>query len=172
MMKVYTMKFLNMQHADTPYIREAADLKSLQITNCFNCTSRPCHGRLLTVAARGWLQCNSCGICGEQSDTEAGFLRVLRSPLPILIPPTTQHSTSSSRAGTMGQLVFDVTCGLDLTPPQEVQRTMHLFVFTRHEGTIKVTTALFQMLTYPNSIMNISSHSKVYNHCNCKSFVN
>jgi hypothetical protein len=39
----------------------------------------------------------SCGICGEQSGTGASFLRVHRSPLPILIPPTAPHSSSIIR---------------------------------------------------------------------------
>jgi hypothetical protein len=34
-------------------------------------------------------------ICGGQSGTGVGFLRVLRFPLPILIPPTAPHSLSS-----------------------------------------------------------------------------
>jgi hypothetical protein len=36
----------------------------------------------------------SCGICGGQSATVAGFLRVLRVPLPIFITPTATHSSS------------------------------------------------------------------------------
>jgi hypothetical protein len=36
-------------------------------------------------------------ICGGQSGTGAGFLRVLRIPLPILIPPTAPHSSSIVR---------------------------------------------------------------------------
>jgi hypothetical protein len=39
-------------------------------------------------------QGRSCGICGGQSGTVAGFLRALRFPLPILIPPTASHSSS------------------------------------------------------------------------------
>jgi hypothetical protein len=46
-------------------------------------------------------------ICGGQSDTGTGILRVLRFPLPILILPTAPHS-SSSGAGTIGQSVADV----------------------------------------------------------------
>jgi hypothetical protein len=45
----------------------------------------------LTYYSRGGpvrSQVRSCRICGEQSGTGAGFLRVLRFPLPILIPPT------------------------------------------------------------------------------------
>jgi hypothetical protein len=41
-------------------------------------------GRVRDRAARG--------IGGEQSDTEAGFLRVLRFPLPIVIPPISPSS--------------------------------------------------------------------------------
>jgi hypothetical protein len=40
-------------------------------------------------------QVKSCGICGGQSGTGAGCLRVLLFPLPILIPPTAHHSSSS-----------------------------------------------------------------------------
>jgi hypothetical protein len=47
--------------------------------------------RLPTAAARVRAQVWSC--CG-QSGTGAGFLRVLRFPLPVLIPPTPPHSSS------------------------------------------------------------------------------
>jgi hypothetical protein len=42
------------------------------------------------VRARVW----SCGICGGQSGAGAGFLRVLRFPLPIFIPPISPQSPS------------------------------------------------------------------------------
>jgi hypothetical protein len=43
------------------------------------------------VRARLW----SCGICGGQSGVGAGFLQVLRFPLPNFIPPTAPQSPSS-----------------------------------------------------------------------------
>jgi hypothetical protein len=71
---------------------------------------------LPTAAARVRAQVRSCGICGEQSGIGAGFLRVLRFPLPILIPQTAPHSSPSIN---LDQLVADVPSGLSLTPPQE-----------------------------------------------------
>jgi hypothetical protein len=53
--------------------------------------------RLPTAAARVRSQVMSCGVCGGQSGTGAGFLRIPRFPLPILIPPTTPHSSSIIR---------------------------------------------------------------------------
>jgi hypothetical protein len=49
---------------------------------------------LPTAAARvrSWLW--SSGICGGQSDAGAGFLRVLRFPLPIFTPPIAPQSPS------------------------------------------------------------------------------
>jgi hypothetical protein len=51
--------------------------------------------RLPTAAARIRDQVRTWGICGGQSGTGAGLLRVLRFPLPIIIPPTAPHSSSS-----------------------------------------------------------------------------
>jgi hypothetical protein len=54
--------------------------------------------RLLhTVAARVRTQVSSCGICGAQSDTGAGFLRVLPFPLLIRIPPIALHPSAFIR---------------------------------------------------------------------------
>jgi hypothetical protein len=72
---------------------------------------------IITSAARVRAQVSLCGICGGQSSNEAGFLRVVRFPLP-LIPPTAPHSASA--AGTVGQTVADILSGLSLTPPQEI----------------------------------------------------
>jgi hypothetical protein len=47
------------------------------------------------MAVRVQAQVISRGICGEQSGAEAGFLRVLRFPLPIFIPSIAPHSPSS-----------------------------------------------------------------------------
>jgi hypothetical protein len=69
--------------------------------------------RFPTAAARVRAWVRSCGICGGQSGTGAGFLRVLRFPLPILIPPVAHLS---SWAGTIGQTVAAVPSGLSLTP--------------------------------------------------------
>jgi hypothetical protein len=45
----------------------------------------------------------SCGICGGPSGTGAGFLRVLRFPLPILLHRLLHNHHRSSGAGTIGQ---------------------------------------------------------------------
>jgi hypothetical protein len=53
--------------------------------------------QLPTAAARIQALVRACGICGGQNGNRAGFLRVLRFPLPILIPPTAPHSSSIIR---------------------------------------------------------------------------
>jgi hypothetical protein len=77
-------------------------------------------GRVIAQEGSHWLltaeaRVTTCGICGRQSGTGAGFLRVLRFPLPI-IPPTASHSLSIIRAGTIGQRVSSVI--LDSIPLQ------------------------------------------------------
>jgi hypothetical protein len=50
---------------------------------------------LTTTAARVRARVWSCGIFGGQSGARAFFLRVLRFPLPIFVPPITPQSPSS-----------------------------------------------------------------------------
>jgi hypothetical protein len=59
----------------------------------------------------------SCGICGGQSGTGAGFLQVLRFPLPIFIPPINPKSPSSIIWGWYNRpVVAAVPSRLGLTP--------------------------------------------------------
>jgi hypothetical protein len=50
--------------------------------------------RLSTAAGRIWSQVRLCGIYGAQSGARTGSHQVLWFSLPILIPPTSQHSSS------------------------------------------------------------------------------
>jgi hypothetical protein len=77
---------------------------------------------LPTAAARVWSQAKSCGVCSGHNGAKVGFLRVLRFPLPILIPRLLHiHYHVRSGAGTVGKLVAGVRSGLSLTPPQETK---------------------------------------------------
>jgi hypothetical protein len=65
----------------------------------------------------------ACGIYGEQSDTGAGFLGILRFPLPFSFHRLL-HTHLSSGAGTIGQTVVDVPSRLSLIPPQETKKKL------------------------------------------------
>jgi hypothetical protein len=79
--------------------RQACILRTVYIL--YICVSKlikkgPCHSSGgYSPASRVRSQVRSCGICGGRSVSGADFLRVLRFPLPILIPPTAPHSSSS-----------------------------------------------------------------------------
>jgi hypothetical protein len=64
---------------------------------------------LLPIAATGVRsQVRSCGVRDGRSGTGAGYLRVARFFLPILIPATAVYSTLLSGAGTIEQTMTDV----------------------------------------------------------------
>jgi hypothetical protein len=72
---------------------------------------------LPTAAARVRARVWSCGICGGQSGAGAGFLWVLRFPLPIFIPPSAPQSPSSIIWGLYNRPeVAAVPSGLSPTP--------------------------------------------------------
>jgi hypothetical protein len=56
---------------------------------------------LPTAAVLVQSQFRSCGICGGQSYTWAGFLRVLQFPLSILISPAATHPLNILSSGTI-----------------------------------------------------------------------
>jgi hypothetical protein len=90
--------------------------------------------RLPTAAARVRSHIKCCG-------TGAGFLRVVRFPLPILIPPTAPHSSSLIRGCTIGRLVAYVPSGLSLTQPQGTKETLPvLAVLSSHLRSCDSTT--------------------------------
>jgi hypothetical protein len=68
--------------------------KQLNLSKIMQKLCNALHYWLLTAVAQVQAWVRSCGICGGQSDNGAGFLRVLRFPMPInpLIIP---HSSSS-----------------------------------------------------------------------------
>jgi hypothetical protein len=69
------------------------------------------------VSRRVRTRVRSCGICGGRSGTGAGFLRVLRFPMPIFIPPIAPESPSSTIWGWYNRpVVAAVPSGLSLTP--------------------------------------------------------
>jgi hypothetical protein len=70
---------------------------------------------LPTAAARVRARVWSCGICGGQRGAGAGFLRVLRFPLPIFSPPIAPHSPSS--------IICAVPSGLCPTPLRREELT-------------------------------------------------
>jgi hypothetical protein len=62
-------------------------------------------------------QARSCEICGGQSDTGAGLIRVPRSPLQIFIPSTAPESPSSIICDWYNRPeMAAVPSGLSLTP--------------------------------------------------------
>jgi hypothetical protein len=78
--------------------------------------------RLPRAAARVRSYVRSCGVCGGQSGAGAGFLRVFRFPLPILIPPTAPHSSSITRGWYSRPVVAAVPSGLSLTPLKIIKK--------------------------------------------------
>jgi hypothetical protein len=88
----------------TDYLHQYIEWESLgnsgtYLTNLFTtslglATAQTVSRRLPTATAMVRAQVMSCGICGGQNGTGAGFLRVFRFPLPIIIPPTVPRSSS------------------------------------------------------------------------------
>jgi hypothetical protein len=73
---------------------------------------------LPTAAARVRARVWSCGIRGGQSGAGAGFLRVLRFPLPIFIPPIGPQSSSSIIWGLYNRSEV-AAVPKDLVPPNQ-----------------------------------------------------
>jgi hypothetical protein len=100
--------------------------------------SRWLHTAVARVRARVW----SCGICGGQSGARTGFFRVLRFPLPFVIPPVAPQSPSCIIWGWYnGPVVAAVPSGLSLTP----RRIIIIKNRTEHRDWVVSTSALYSV---------------------------
>jgi hypothetical protein len=76
---------------------------------------------LPTAAARVQTRVQSCGICGGQSVAGAGFLRVLRFPLPTFIPPISPQSPSPIIRGWYNR---PVVAAVPTVPPHKLKKKL------------------------------------------------
>jgi hypothetical protein len=93
-------------------------------------------GRAIAQAVSRWLRTSavsvrarvrSCRIFGGERDTGAGFLRVLRFPLPILIPPKAPYS-SIIRGWYNTPINGRRTKWIRLIPPQETKKNISQYL--------------------------------------------
>jgi hypothetical protein len=87
---------------------------------------------LPTAAAGVRIRVESCGICGGQSGAGAGFLRVLRCPLPIFIPPISPQSPSPIIWGWYNRPVVAAVPRDSVSPPLRIIKStyIHLMMTT------------------------------------------
>jgi hypothetical protein len=115
---------------NTEYIPPSTLPKGRAITQAVSCW-------LPTAAARGRTRVWSCGICGGQIGAGAGFLRVLRFPLPIFIPPIALQSSSSIIWGLYNRpVVAAVPSGLSPTPLIIIIIIIIIIPYLMNTGTI------------------------------------
>jgi hypothetical protein len=102
-------------------------VESLQIRSIGRAIAEAVSRWLPTAAARVQSQVWSSGICGGQSGAGAGFLRVLRFPLPIFITPIAPQSPTSIIWGWYNRpVVAAVPSGLSLTPLRIIKKIKNM----------------------------------------------
>jgi hypothetical protein len=93
----YSGQPMSNPHPPTIFLRLVLILSSYLHLGLGRAIAQAVSRRLPTAVIRVRSPVKSCGICGGQSGTGAGFLQVLRFLLPFLIPSTTPHSSSIFR---------------------------------------------------------------------------
>jgi hypothetical protein len=94
----------------------------------------------------------SYSICGGQSDTGAGFLRVLRFPLPS-IQPTAPHSSSIIQGWYNSPMIDISNCGLGSTPPQKGGKNEVQFIAPSRSSVAAAHTFLYHCHA-PSAVSN------------------
>jgi hypothetical protein len=117
--------------------------------------------RLPTAGSRVRARVKSCNVCGGQSGTGAGFLRVLRFVLPLIHPTNCSTIITIITQGWYSRPINGRSnSGLGSTPAPQINETTRVLVITG----VQIAAQILRVPHGPLFEHNNGAHVQVYRH--------